>query len=177
MAMEAKLTCKLSMEEAVLGMHALAKRKGVTFVTGANPKVYNGVSYFTKIYFKTNRSKNYKDIIAYLRRNDVPYAGWPEEFGQAYPPSDLRGPVWQIKIQNYKQAKCFYCKEESSFDEETCECDKCGRIQNLADEPVKCLYCKEESTFDEETTECAKCGRYQDLYGEFSDDESTTEES
>jgi hypothetical protein len=29
---------------------------------------------------------------------------------------------------------CLYCKEESTFDEHTTECEKCGRYQDIYDE-------------------------------------------
>jgi hypothetical protein len=46
------------------------------------------------------------------------------------------------KIQRNKKSNpkvkpkpvCLYCKEESTFDEHTTECDKCGRYQDLYNE-------------------------------------------
>jgi hypothetical protein len=123
--MEATLT----MEQAVIGMITLTKRKGTSYTTGWNRKQYNGTWYSTCISYDSNQSKNYKDIVAFLKENNIPHT-LKKVNRQRNSPKMFR--CYDIEIIPYgENKKCLYCKEESTFDEETTECEKCGRYQDL----------------------------------------------
>ena len=63
----------MTMEQAVIAMITLSERKGTSYTTGWNGKEYNGTWYPTCISFDSNKSKNYKDIVAFLKENNIPH--------------------------------------------------------------------------------------------------------